>query len=209
MMSKIALGVGEEVFMVGRFINHQGAEENIAAVRFGSISVMPEPIYNKAILKNQLSFAVEMRSRTGFSGGMVVAYRTPATILDDVPIDHFHVILGVNWGYVLDENGENTWLNGVVPGWKIMDLFDVPRVKAFQAEATAALFDGLRNEEDAAMPGLAISEAEMRKSDNIKDSRPTPPKGKASTVSESGNPAHKEDFTSLLTEAARMPPQDD
>ena len=56
-------------FMIGRFLNHQGTKDKIVpAVRFGNISVMLEIIWNSTVNKDQLSFSVEMRSRTGFSG---------------------------------------------------------------------------------------------------------------------------------------------
>ncbi len=44
--------------------------------------------------------------------------------------EHMWGLLGVNWGYVPDEEGENTWLNGVVPAWKITELLDSPPLKA-------------------------------------------------------------------------------
>lgn len=132
------IGVGDEVFMVGRFVNHQGKTDNVAAARFGTISVMPQPIYNKAIQRDQLSFAVEMRSRTGFSWSLVTVYRTVATVLTTVKQQDFFAILGVNWGHVMDEDGENTWLNGVVPAWEILETLDVPALSSVQARATEA-----------------------------------------------------------------------
>jgi len=175
---ELQLGVGDEVCMIGRFINHQGRRENLSAARFGCISIMPEPIWNKAVLKDQISFAVEMRSRTGFSGSPVIVYRTPATILDvGLETDNFWGLLGVNWGYIFDEDGENTWLNGVVPGWKIMDLFETPKLKNFHAEAERAAPDP---QHDGAQPALATG---------------VEPK--------TDNPSHKEDFMSLLGAAAR------
>ncbi len=135
------VGMGDEVFMIGRFLNHQGRTINRPAIRFGSLSMMPEPIWNAAINKDQLSYAVEMRSRTGFSGSPVALYRTPATILTDMPEGKQSLwgLLGVNWGYIYDaedENGhrENTWLNGVVPAWKILETLEVPKLKDRQKE---------------------------------------------------------------------------
>lgn len=136
-------GVGDEVFMVGRFVNHQGTTVNRPAVRFGSISMMQEviPVRDESarILRYQESFAVEMRSRTGFSGAPVAIYRTVATVLVDVPYEHtdFWRLLGVNYGYVIDEKGENTWLNGVVPAWKITEVLNLPALRAIQDEHEA------------------------------------------------------------------------
>lgn len=129
------IGPGDEVFMVGRFINHQGLLSNLPALRFGSISLMPEPIKHPNYPGfEQESFAVEMRSRTGFSGSPVTVYRTLATVLADIPNDKCGLtfLLGVNWGYIFDEAKENTWLNGVVPAWKIRETLDVPTLQAAQ-----------------------------------------------------------------------------
>jgi hypothetical protein len=157
MVKSLEIGLGEEVFMIGRFINHQGRIHNSPAARFGSISVMPEPIWNSAILKDQLSYAVEMRSRTGFSGSMVVVYRTPATVLDAVKVPDFFGILGVNWGYINDENGENTWLNGVVPAWKITDIFSTKAIQDFHSDATVTLLTLIkRGDTSSAIPAIAL-----------------------------------------------------
>lgn len=133
------LGVGDEVFMVGRFVNLQGRRINRPAARFGNISMMLEDILVSDSLgaRVQNSFAVEMRSRTGFSGSPVCVYRTIATVLTDVPAGkhEYWGLLGVNWGHILDEDGENTWLNGVVPAWKISELLDVPPLQAIHSLA--------------------------------------------------------------------------
>ena len=101
--------------MIGRFLNHQGTKETITpAHRFGNISVMPEPIWNTCINADQLSFAVEMRSRTGFSGSVVAAYRGPNNSIFNVPaeINTFLWVIGVNWGHILErDTGENTWFS--------------------------------------------------------------------------------------------------
>jgi len=140
-LSKSGIGVGDEVFMIGRFVNHQGLKVNRPSARFGSISMMIENIPVNG--RFQESFSVEMRSRTGFSGSPVVVYRTLATSLTDNPegYDNFWCLLGVNWGYIKDEHGENTWLNGVVPAWKITEILDQAPLQAIQAEHERKLHD--------------------------------------------------------------------
>jgi hypothetical protein len=179
------LGVGDEVFMSGRFVNHQGRVYNQAAARFGSISMMPEPIFNKGIRKDQLSYAVEMRSRTGFSGSPVFAYRTPSTILWPMKIANFMGLLGVNWGYILDEDGENTWLNGVVPAWKIMETLETPELKEHQRLASDAYRASLQDK-SGAVPASA-----------------------SAPLASDENPNHLEDFSRLVGMAARKRPQGD
>lgn len=122
------IGVGDDVFMIGRFINHQGRENAIQqSVRFGNISMAPAMIRQSGPREfDQLSWAVEMRSRSGFSGSPVIAYRVPGAALADLPegSDNLWGVLGVDWGHIVDEKGENTWLNGVVPSWKVIELLD-------------------------------------------------------------------------------------
>jgi hypothetical protein len=174
------IGLGEEVLMMGRLVNHQGRRENRPIVRFGSLSMMPEPIWNKGISRDQLSFVVEMRSRTGFSGSPVAVYRTIATTLTDVPVRDFFAFLGINWGYILDEDGENTWLNGVVPAWKIAETLEVPALKKHQKEAEQRWRAATKNPSDEAEPAVAgvVPASEV-------------------------NPTHREDFNSLLSAAVK------
>lgn len=128
------VGMGDEVFMIGRFYNHQGKKTNRPALRQGGLSMMLENIWVKEDRRTQESFAVEMRSKEGFSGSPVVVWRTPVTDLSwegrEPEDNHFWRLLGVNWGYIFDEAGENTFLNGVVPAWKISELLRTPTLQA-------------------------------------------------------------------------------
>jgi hypothetical protein len=78
------IGVGDDVFMVGRFIDHDGGVVNRPAARFGQISVLPAPIRqpNGATAD---SFCIDVHSRTGYSGSPVFVYRTPYSELDTSP----------------------------------------------------------------------------------------------------------------------------
>ncbi len=98
------IGPGEDVFMVGRFIGHDGHESNAPATRFGNISMMPAPMLqgNGATLP---SYCIDMHSRTGFSGSPVFAYRTlgsdltiPRQFAGMGPGSHYMGLLGVHWG---------------------------------------------------------------------------------------------------------------
>lgn len=154
MMQKCSLGYGDDVFMIGRFLNHQGSKDKIVpAVRLGCISAMPEPIWNEAINADQLSFAVEMRSRTGFSGSPVAAYRSNLTSIFHVSaeIREFLYVIGVNWGYILEKKDtrENTWLNGVVPAWKILELLEVPVLRDKQDKVTEELKEWFKSRKDS------------------------------------------------------------
>lgn len=131
------LGVGDEVFMVGRFVNHQGDKNTIRpTVRFGNLSMMPSLIRYEGIKTPQLSYAVEMKSRKGFSGSPVLVYRNQYTNFsdDESTNQEFFKLLGINLGFVREENPEtkeeeNTWLNGVLPAWKIFDILKLDEIK--------------------------------------------------------------------------------
>ncbi len=45
-VSSNEIGPGEDVFMIGRFMDHDGGQTNMPAMRFGNISVMPSPIFH-------------------------------------------------------------------------------------------------------------------------------------------------------------------
>lgn len=66
-----AIGPGDDTFMVGRFINHEGTQQNLPSVRFGNIAQMPiEPIKQDTGFLQE-SFLVETRSVGGYSGSPV------------------------------------------------------------------------------------------------------------------------------------------
>ncbi len=72
------IGVGDDVFMIGLFIDHDGMSVNVPSARFGNISMLSNP---KATIKQSTgymgeSFVADMHSRTGFSGSPVYVYRT-------------------------------------------------------------------------------------------------------------------------------------
>jgi hypothetical protein len=158
-IDKHKIGPGDEVFISDRFLNHQGKEDHTAALRSGNISMMLDTIWNKATQRDEESFAVEMRSRTEFSGAPVAAYRTPATILStDIASRYFFCLLGVNWGYVFDkETGENSWLNGIVPAWKIIETLEVPTLREKQHAGTEEWMQGHLLKVPAAVRRAAVA----------------------------------------------------
>jgi hypothetical protein len=67
--------LGDNVFMVGRFVDHDGGVTNTASVRFGNVAVMPTPM-DQGAGKHLESYCVDMHSRTGYSGSPVFVYRS-------------------------------------------------------------------------------------------------------------------------------------
>jgi hypothetical protein len=150
------IGIGDEVYMIGRFINHEGTPRNTPSVRFGNISMLPfEPIYIDAETKPQLSFAIELRSMCGYSGSPVfvevggIQKRGGGISMGP----NRQLLLGVHWGHIIEpwtvqkiivpskieglkhdereieQVSANTGMNGVVPAWCLREMFDLPVVK--------------------------------------------------------------------------------
>jgi hypothetical protein len=69
------IGAGDDVFMVGRFIDHDGDTTNQPALRFGHISVMLTHIYLEELKRKCECYCIDLHSRTGFSGSPVFVYR--------------------------------------------------------------------------------------------------------------------------------------
>jgi hypothetical protein len=162
-----AVAVGDDVFMVGRFMNHDGLLTNVPSVRFGHLSMPPLAIRHPSG-NQQISFAVEMLSRPGYSGSPVYVYRVPYDLSagNNITIRATSMkLLGINWGFITDsaEVNEktmttamvedekaktvkyvrvNTGMNGVVPAWHLEKLLNYGPVKrernAIIAQAIAA-----------------------------------------------------------------------
>jgi hypothetical protein len=75
-LAELDIGPGEEIFLIGRFRNHEGKQKNIPTVRFGNIAQMPdEPILDNR-KREQRMFLIDGRSIPGFSGSPVFVYLT-------------------------------------------------------------------------------------------------------------------------------------
>jgi hypothetical protein len=72
------IGIGDDVFMIGRFVDHDGGDVNLPTVRFGNISMMPAPIKQGNGNKRN-AYCIDMHSRSGYSGSPVFVYRTVGT----------------------------------------------------------------------------------------------------------------------------------
>ena len=103
-------GPGDEVFFMGRYVDHAGHAHNEPTVREGIISGIPsEPISQLPERKHeQESILVEARSLSGFSGSPVYVTRTgtieqspdfkgaPIVVnTDEQPV----YLLGIDWGH--------------------------------------------------------------------------------------------------------------
>jgi hypothetical protein len=201
---QLKLGIGDNVFMVGRFINHEGKQRNAPLVRFGSIAQMPtEPLTYEldGKLHEQVSILADIRSIGGYSGSPVFLNELGFIGRPDGPPADKHWLIGVDWGHIkmwsplcgTDEKplgtsqvNINSGMAGIVPAWKLLELLMSERlakprkdsedrhISAKNATAAAA---------DSAVP-LAVP------------------------LATDANPKHREDFTSLVGAAARKRAQE-
>jgi hypothetical protein len=139
------IGPGDDVFFVGRFVDHEGKQKNWPALRFGHISMMPwEPIPQEGSGILQESFVVEGRSIGGFSGSPVFVSIPPLTERPGMGtlelVRYGPWLMGIDWGHlnvceaVLDAVGKphpdklfvkaNSGMSCVVPAWKLRELLD-------------------------------------------------------------------------------------
>jgi hypothetical protein len=137
------IGVGDDAYMIGRFIGHDGKVHNEPTARFGNVSADVRPMRNTRTDQDEESYGVEMHSRPGCSGSPMLVYssafnqfynriRPPEKLW-------FEFLLGVNWGQVVEkisirDNSKEkelqshapilSGMNGVVPSWHLLDLME-------------------------------------------------------------------------------------
>lgn len=199
-IKKRGISAGEDIFMIGRFVDHDGAGTNIPAVRFGNVSVMPQPILQPtgAILP---SYILDVHSRTGYSGSPVFAYRTLGADFNTGNIEiggnrsRFILLLGIHWGQFPEEWEIKT---GKTPVPNAAIGADDKYVKGMSGMTMAvpitALVEIFENE-----PFKKVIEAAKALIAKQFSTEPTAEMAAPQT----DNPSHKEDFTSLLSAAAR------
>lgn len=207
-VEKFRLSLGDDVFMIGRFIDHDGGPTNRPAARFGNISIMPSPI-EQPNGKTKDSYCIDLRSRSGYSGSPVFVYRTPGFDLEPPKDPNFTPVLfgtpnlfgflGIHWGQFPEE-------------WEIVDGPDAAEAKSLIVEGKYV--KGLSGM-TCVLPAWSILEVlnmpklkQLRDNDNAiwKEKRktlPSKPMAESAHSKEEANPAHKEDFTHLVSEAAK------
>ncbi|MGO9621154.1 MAG: hypothetical protein ACLPT6_07090 [Desulfobaccales bacterium] len=205
------IDIGDDVFMIGRFIDHDGGPTNAPAARFGHISVMPSPIIQPTGYMGK-SYCIDLNSRGGYSGSPVFVYRTPGGNLDETfrtgkPFSRvlsFLNLLGIHWGQfeerypivsykqlalqqsIIKEGEYAKGLSGmtcVIPADRILELLNIQKLKDKRIEEDALLETHFQETGYPPEPESAIPNTE--------------------------NPQHKEDFTSLVSAAVKTKLQDD
>jgi hypothetical protein len=145
---KAEIGVGDDVFMIGRFMDHDGGPTNRPAARFGHISAMPAPI-RQPNGEMADSYCVDMHARTGYSGSPVFVYRTISGDLrttdksgeDFRPNMNWLGLLGILWGQFPEEwkatDTQNNlhYIKGmsgmscVLPAWTILEVLNLAKLQ--------------------------------------------------------------------------------
>lgn len=143
-MLQYEIGHGDDIFLVGLFAQHPGANRVLPILRFGNISLMPyeavritlEPEFNS--ITTLEAYLIECKSWGGHSGSPVFFYHSPdrymmqggLTIVEAAPVvlglvaGHFDIdqevkFLGDIWG-----SGKvplNSGISVVVPAQYIID----------------------------------------------------------------------------------------
>jgi hypothetical protein len=247
--SRVQLGIGEDGFMLGLFVEHFGTAKNLVAARFGNVSMLADdgaPIsrHDPALDVQFVSpcHVFDMHSRPGFSGSPVFVYRTPDGDLTDLerrvrrfrlpspygrmllnfnPSDPIEVTEVTERGPVFlklfgihvaqfqdkvtlekvtprtDEEAEPELRSGdtvrfpgsmtiIVPAWQILTLLERPELKEQrQARKEAANAAALADQKRGSVVQESQNEIPVAQTDE--------------------NPRHKEDFSRLVSEAAKKP----
>lgn len=135
------VGLGDDVFFIGRFTAYEDMRQNHPTVRFGNVAALPkEPIKSEFGIMQE-SFLVEARSLSGYSGSPVFVMGLPylASMGMGSPMGAA-VFMGLDWCHlrtfepVRGEDKEllpeklfvamNLGMMGVIPAWKIADILD-------------------------------------------------------------------------------------
>ena len=142
-MVELNMGVGDEIFMLGRFLSREAVQLTQPLARFGSIAMMPGEFVRDGRGLEVEAFLVEMRSLSGFSGSPVFVYMGPGTYRGNGTMMPFYSetigLVGVDTGHkattspvecrtVADDTGLFVALNSgvsiVAPVWRIAETID-------------------------------------------------------------------------------------
>ena len=199
--------------MVGRFVDHDGGQTNAPAVRFGQISVMATQKIKQPNNAYKENYCLDIRSRTGYSGSPVFAYRTPLSDLRDGNLNmgnQFLYLLGIHWGQFPEQ-----WqiVDGEVPeAYKeseplITDGKYVKGVSGMCCASPASAISEILHLEKFVIQRQRAGEAWQRSHPKV-DDVPEAETEERALPTTADNPSHAEDFNRLLGAATRTPASD-
>jgi hypothetical protein len=144
---------GDDVYLFGRFITHDGKQRNRPVVRFGNISMLPDAEATVRVnSRDQLAFLVECRSFGGFSGSPAFVKLAQPRLMDEdtrhkkgfIPL--YSRFLGVDcghlphWSRVREKptsqaqlyadmwTETNSGMAIIIPAWRLMRLITDDRL---------------------------------------------------------------------------------
>jgi hypothetical protein len=146
-MEELQLGIGDDIYIVGRLTGMNSKQQNTPAVRFGNIAVKGTvPMLHERGF-SQESFVAEIHSISGFSGSPVFVHMLQDSTRPDGRKAADHIgpwLLGIDWGhipmpmYIYRKNEEypdndykastTTGMATIVPAWKLQELLDMKEV---------------------------------------------------------------------------------
>ena len=207
------IGPGEDVFMIGRFVDYDGIDTNEPAARFGHISMMDARIEQSTGYRGR-SIVLDMHSRSGFSGSPVIVYRTLGShFLEHKPnsllmgAGHYIKMLGMHYAQFPEE-------------WELRQKSPKDPIMQAAVKADSHYIQGLSGMTcvvpSADIGKILYSEEVTQMRDKVNDEvlrkrgRPSPgvQNESAAPRTNDANPNHQEDFTRLVGAAARKPPQE-
>jgi hypothetical protein len=159
-IKRFNIGVGDDVFMVGRFTGHSGKSKNLPIARFGNIAMVPSEEIENALGKKRPHYLVEVRSVSGFSGSPVFVYDAPIPpSLQHVRPEQFpNFLLGIDCGHMPEhEERLSAGIAAVVPAWRLLELLEHPRIKQLREEREAEIKEAVGKQETLARDTAATA----------------------------------------------------
>jgi hypothetical protein len=149
-----AVGVGEDTFIMGLFVNHYGKNRNIPIMRVGNIAAMPEEKVHSSLWGDLDAYLIEARSISGLSGSPVFTFLGPyrmketsdsveyvsvrrQAIFHLIGLIHGHYDAASEFDLVDDATKQtrdklNVGIAIVVPMTTVMEVFDQAKVQTFE-----------------------------------------------------------------------------
>ena len=146
-----AIGIGEDLFVVGLFKMHAGDSKNIPIVRAGNIAAMPEEPIKTAEYGMMEAYLVESRFIGGLSGSPVFVYLGDSRIIGGtvrLGIGPRFVLLGLihgHWNWptsdietdaLFSEEKLNVGISIVVPAQRIIEVLELPQITEYLAHVS-------------------------------------------------------------------------
>jgi hypothetical protein len=148
------VGLGDEIFIVGLFINHRGKKRNLPIIRLGNIAMLPDKDEQIATRRfgDMEGFLIESRSIGGLSGSPVFDYKDHFELEREgsqiklqqrrkffwLGLIHGHYDIEPNEDALVEDIPKREIVNMgiaiVVPAYKILETINQPQILAVREE---------------------------------------------------------------------------